>query len=292
MQIKLELYRIFRDVAEKGNITAVAESLYISQSAVSQAIQQLEKGIGMPLFRRTKKGVLLTDEGRLLYEYAMPALNLIKTAEQKLFDVKNLSDGELKIGASDTISKYLLLDKLERFNHLYPKIKLRIINRTSLETVALLKEGNVDLAFFNLPLSDDEVQITEYLPVHDVFVYANGYDGVSPQRSYTPAEVASFPLILLEKKANSRLFIDEYFRQKQIAIFPEIELGSHDLLLEFAKIKLGVSCVTREFSRHYLADGTLSELKLKVPINPRSIGVGWLKGVSLSVAAEAFMKIE
>lgn len=288
MLAKPELYRVFRAVAEKGNISLAAQGLFISQSAVSQSIKQLEASLGLPLFRRTPKGVTLTAEGHLLYEYARPAIDLLEAAEEKLAAVKDLSDGELKIGASDTLSKHLLLPKLEEFSKTYPEIKLRIVNRTTIEATDLLKSGKLDIAFVNLPIFDDELTVEPVFPVQDIFVAAPGF---CEDRAYFLREIAELPLILLEEKSNSRRLIDGIFREAGIDIFPEIELGSHELLLEFARIRLGVSCVTREFAGVYLENGSLVELRCSPPLPTRAIGTARLKGVSLSPAALAFMKL-
>lgn len=287
MQIKLELYRIFREVAVKKSISNAAKSLFISQSAVSQAIKQLETQLDLPLFQRTPKGVILTAEGQLLFEYAASAIDLLDVAENKLEAMKNLSYGDLKIGASDTISRYLLLNRLEHFNKLYPKIKLQIVNRTSLEAVSLLKTGKIDLAFINMPIKDNEIVVEKYMDVNDIFVADKKFS----TKEYSLVEISKLPLILLEKKSNSRRYVENFFNQNGISISPEIELGSHDLLLEFAKIKLGVSCVIREFSQQYLNNNDLVELKCKTPIPKRQIGIAWLKGVSMSAAAKKFIEI-
>ncbi len=170
MSVKLDLYKIYKEVCEKGSISDASKSLYISQSAVSQAIKQLETQVGLSLFRRTPKGVVPTAEGKMLYEYASSAIDLLTVAEEKLEAMKNLAYGDLKIGASDTISHYLLLPVLEKYSKLYPKIKLQIVNRTSLEAVSLLKSGKVDLAFVNMPFEDEEIHIQPYFSVEDIFV--------------------------------------------------------------------------------------------------------------------------
>lgn len=288
MRAKPELYRIFRVVAEKESISLASQVLFISQSAVSQSIKLLESALGLSLFRRTPKGVTLTNEGKLLYEYARPAIDLLEAAEEKLFAVKDLSKGELKIGASDTLTKHLLLPRLEEFSKSYPEIKLRIVNRTTLEAVELLKSGRLDIAFVNLPLTNSELRVESVFPVQDVFVAAPGY---CKDRTYFLREIAAMPLILLEDKSNSRRFIDSVFKEGGITVSPEIELGSHELLLELARIRLGVSCVTREFSKSYLDSGALVELRLSPPLPARAIGTAQLKGVSLSPAALKFMEL-
>src|SRR5690554_4868532 len=123
--IKLDLYKIFAKVAESQSFSKAAKELFITQPAVSQAIAQLESELNTLLFRRTSKGVILTNAGQLLYEYVDSALKLINVGEKKLIESKNLLFGELKIGVGDTISKYFLMKYLERFHIENPNIKLR-----------------------------------------------------------------------------------------------------------------------------------------------------------------------
>ena len=288
--IKLDLYRIFCRVAECSSLSGAAKALYMTQPAVSQAISQLESELELRLFTRTWKGVSLTDDGRLLYEYVSAAINLIHVGEKKLFEVKGLLVGELKLGVGDTASKYFLLPYLEKFHTEHPNIKLRIMNRTTPELCSMLKSGEIDLGICNLPVEESGFEIRECMEVHDIFVCGERIQE-RIARPLSLKEIAEYPLILLETKSNSRQYVESYFRSKGIAIVPEIELGSHELLLEFARINLGIACVTREFSQDYLKNGILHEVPLKEPVPKRSIGYCFLRSVSLSPASAAFIEI-
>lgn len=289
MSIKLDLYKIFCEVAKLGSFSKAAKSLYMTQPAVSQAIMQLESELEIRLFTRTPRGVVLTNEGEILFEYANSAINLINVGEKKIIESKNLMAGELRIGVGDTISRYFLLPFLEEFHSKYPKIKLKVINRTTLELTDLLKSGEVDVAICNLPVKDSTLEIMELMDIHDIFVCGEKYkDRISIPLSFN--EIADLPLILLEPKSNSRLYVEKYILSKGVKIEPEIELGSHDLLLEFARINLGISCVVKEFSKEYLKNKLIYEVKLCEEIPKRAIGVCFLKTVSLSSAATKFVQ--
>lgn len=290
MTVKLDLYRIFCEVSNHKSFSKAAKTLYMTQPAVSQAISQLENELGVRLFTRTSKGVSLTNEGNILFEYMNSAINLINVAEKKLIEVKNLMTGDLKIGVGDTISRYFLLPYLEKFHNKCPNINLKIINRTTLELIALLKSGEVDIAICNLPVEDSAIKVKELMKIHDIFICGDKYlKMISMPLSFE--DLVKYPLIFLEKKSNSRNYVENYILSKGINIEPEIELGSHDLLLEFARINLGISCVIREFSQEYLKKGVLHEVNLKEAIPARSIGVCSLKGVSLSPSSTKFVEI-
>lgn len=288
--IKLDLYRIFCEVAKSRSFSKAASALYMTQPAVSQAVMQLEKELEIRLFTRTPKGVTLTNEGQLLFEYTNSALNLIGKGEMKLEEAKNLMAGEMKIGVGDTISRYFLLSYLEKFHKRYSNIKLKIFNETTMELCYMLKSGEIDIAVCNLPIEDASLEIIKCKDIHDIFVCGEKYKNkISMPASLE--QLAQLPLIFLETKSNSRRYVESYMLSKGVAIKPEIELGSHDLLLEFAKINLGVSCVIKEFSEEYLSKGILYEVQLIEEIPKRSIGICFLKSIPLSPASEKFIEL-
>jgi len=289
MPMKLDLYKVFVEVAKLKSFSKAAEHLYMTQPAISQSINQLERELDVRLFTRTPRGVTLTNEGQILFEHVNSAINLIDLGETKLMESKKLMSGVLRIGVGDTISRYYLLPFLERFHNMYPNIKLKIINRTTFEICELIKSGEVDIGICNLPIEDLNLNIKKLMDIHDIFVCGENYVSIT-EKPLSFHELAKLPLILLEPKSNSRQYVESYILSKGIKIEPEIELGSHDLLLEFARINLGISCVIKEFSKGYLDNKMLFEVKLKEEIPERAIGVCFLKSVSLSSAAMRFVE--
>ncbi len=290
MILKLDNYRVFSQVAKDQSFSKAAKTLYTTQPAVSQTILNMEKELGTRLFTRTSKGVILTTDGQLLYEYINSAINLIELGEKKLSESLDLLTGEMKIGVGDTISRYFLLPYLEEFHSNSPNIKLKIINRTTLELLNLLKSGEIDIALCNLPVKDSALDIQKCSDVHDIFVCGEKYKSLC-QSNISLEELTQYPMIFLEGKSNSRQYVEKYFLSNGIKIQPEIELGSHELLLEFAKYNFGISCVIEEFSKDYLNKGDLFKLKLTDEIPKRSIGFCFLKSVSMSAAARKLVSL-
>ena len=288
MAVKLELYRVFRAVAEKGSISAAAQELFISQPAVSQSIRQLEEQLHLRLFSRSSRGVVLTHEGQLLLEYVRRGLGLLESGEEKLSQVRELLAGELTIGASDTVTKTYLLPKLEAFHKAYPDIRIRILNGTTKMVLDLLHAGQVDVAFASESQDESVYAVRHCLDTHMVFVASPEYP-CDFDRAYTAEEMAAFPLILLERKASSRLYLERCFREHGLEIEPEIELGSHNLLISLARIGLGVACVTEEFALSGLSRGVIRKLRTDFEIPPRAVVMCTLRGVSPTPAAERFM---
>jgi len=288
MNFRIEQYRIFNTVAKTNSFSKAAETLFMTQSAVSQAIKQLETAIDTILFTRTSKGVELTQAGSILYKYTSSAMDLLETGLIRVESLKSLDEGELKIGASDTIATHFLLPHLEIFHKLYPNVKIQIINRVSKESINLLKSGQIDIAFANLPIRDKDIEIIECLTVHDTFVAGNDHKELK-DKVLSREEISKLPLILLESRSNSRKYVDKTFLESGQILSASIELGAHELLLQLAKINLGISCVIKEFSEEYLNNNFVFELKQKQPIPPRAIGYCYSKNLHLTPTMQKFI---
>lgn len=287
MSVKLESYRVFKEVAEVGNITAAAQALYISQSAVSQSIKQLENDLQTRLFSRNSRGVTLTAEGRMLYEYVRSAMGLLETGEAKLSQTRELQMGQLIIGASDTVTSQFLLPYLDSFHREHPAIHIQIISGRSHKVLGLLRSGKVDIAFASTPTDLTSLDTYPCFPTHSIFVAGAGYP-CDFDHVYSLEEMSAFPLILLERKASSRLYLERFFLQNGLKLNPEIELGARSLLVDLAAIGFGVAGVTEEFVTRDLESGRLRQLKTSFQIPPRSVDMCMLRDVPQTAAAERF----
>ncbi|ACL22906.1 transcriptional regulator, LysR family [Desulfitobacterium hafniense DCB-2] len=286
---KLDLYRIFNAVSRNKSFSKAAQELYMTQSAVSQAIAKLESELEVQLFYRTSRGVLLTNEGNLLNEHVNSALGMIHAAEDKILEFKELKAGQLRIGVGDTITRYFLLPYLEEFHSAYHSIKLNILNGTTTEIQDFIKSGKADVGICNLPIQDESLYVIPCREIHDIFVGGEKYKDMTV-KPIPFKQLMELPLIFLEEKSNSRNYVESFLKKEGFPLSPVFELGSYDLMLEFAKINLGIACVIKEFSEDYLANGSLYELKLEEDIPKRSIGLCYLKSVPLTPAAKKFVE--
>ena len=287
MSVKLESYRVFKEVAEVGNITAAAQALYISQSAVSQSIKQLENDLHTRLFSRNSRGVTLTAEGKMLYEYVRSAMGLLETGEAKLSQTRELQMGQLVIGASDTVTSQFLLPYLDSFHKEHPAIHIQIISGRSHKVLGLLRSGKVDIAFASTPTDMTSLEAHPCFPTHSIFVAGNDYP-CDFDHVYSLEEISAFPLILLERKASSRLYLERFFLQNGLRLNPEIELGARSLLVDLAAIGFGVAGVTEEFVTRELESGRLRKLQTSFQVPPRSVDMCMLRDVPQTAAAERF----
>ena len=280
MNIKLEQYKIFNEAAITLSFSQAARNLFISQSAVSQTINILEKELDVQLFIRLPRGVELTKEGQMLQRQIADALSIITNAENQLAILKELKTGELRIGTGDAFCKSFLIPYLVKFRERYPDVHIHVKNGTTLETIELVKSGQLDLAFISLPYKDESLNVEELLEVHDIFVSGSPNDHI-----YTLEEIANENLIMLEKVSNSRRSVERYFSEQGILLKPEMELGGHELVVTFAKNNLGISVVTKEFCLNELKNKELYELTLEKPLPPRHMGYAYATRITLSPAA-------
>lgn len=284
----LDRYRIFLAVAETGSFTRAADRLFLSQPAVSQAIKKLETEMGVVLLARTARGIQLTPEGKVLFSHVQDALRLIAAGERNVAEMQQLNRGEIRIGASDTLCRHYLLPVLDRFHREYPQIRLHVTNRTSQETVALLRAGHIDFGVVNLPISDDRLVVYEGPMLQDCFVVGDRYRSLS-EAAVPLSELAQHPLLLLETGSVTRSYMDAFFEAHGLRVTPEIELGSIDLLMEFARIGLGIAAVVRNFVRAELERSDLFEVATEPLIPPRSVGLIVPRDVPLPSAAEVLI---
>lgn len=291
IDVSLDTYKIFCSVVKNGSMSEAAKELFLSQPAVSMSIKMLEEKLGNPLFLRSSKGVKATSEGYMLYSYLTQALGLIDTAEKKYLEMVNLEAGEIRIGASDTIMSQYLMPYIEKFINKYNKINIKITNRTTYETIKLLKNGQADIGFINLPIEkDDSLEIFNVLEINDCLVGGSKYKYLA-EKGISVSDICNYPLLLLEKASNTRVYLDYCSKLNGVTLKPNIELGSTDLLVKFAKINIGLTFVIKEFSTNDIDNQSIFRIPLENEFPKRHIGFIKLKDVGLSYAATEFKKL-
>lgn len=243
MDINYELYKVFFYVASTLSFSEASKQLFISQSAVSQSIKALENKLGQTLFVRSTKRVQLTPEGEILLRHIEPAMNLIKRGEMQLID-SSATGGQIRIGASDTICRYFLVPYLERFHREFPNAHIKVTNQTSMKCVDLLEAGQVDLIVINYPNShlSNLYSLKKIATFRDVFV-ANQAFAELKNKKITFKELLDYPILMLEKQTTTSEYLHSLFQKHQLDLVPEVELSSNDLLLDLAKIGLGIAFV-------------------------------------------------
>lgn len=292
MNINFELYRIFYVVANNGNITKASLELNISQPAISKSIKNLEEQLGGTLFVRTKRGVILTEEGQEFYKYIKQAMEYISSAENKFGELSNLETGTIRIGISTTLTKEFLLPFLEKFHNLYPKIDIQITTGMSSTLFQKLRNGLIDTVILNLKNReyDSDFEIIPCKEIHDAFVVSSSFNKSIPNK-ISMRELNNYPLILQAKGSNTRSFLDDFTLSQNVILKPSMELTSYSLVSEFTKLGLGIGYVTKEYVSDDLKNGKLIEIKLEKEIPSRFIGIVLSKTHLPSFSAKKLLEI-
>ena len=295
MEQNLNLYYIFVTVARCKNISGAARTLYISQPAISKAISRLEQNLNTTLFLRSSRGVKLTEAGEILYRQVESAFLALSQGEQQLKKMQELGIGHLSIGVSSTLCKYVLLPYLRRFTRENPHIQISISCQSTYQTVQALENGSVDIGLIG---ENDQMDKLSFFPVReieDIFVCTGNYlENLKERTALPPAPrakqiLAASTLMLLDKGNITRQYIDKYLSREEIVPAQILEVTSMDLLIDFAKIGLGIACVIRSFVQKELEDGKLLSLSLPAAIPGRNIGVAVLKNAPFSPSLRRFM---
>jgi len=264
MDINYELYKVFYHVATTLSFSEASRRLYISQSAVSQSIRSLEKKLNQQLFIRSTKKVKLTPAGELLLKHIEPAMNLIKRGEDQILENVNL--GQLHIAASDTICRYFLVPYLKKFHEMFPEVPIKVTNATSLACVDLMEQGKVDIIFTNTPNSklEKESIARTVCNFKDVFIASEKAFPLNG-KAISMKELTELPILMLDRKSTTSEYLHDIFLQNQLELVPQIELSSNDLLIDLAKIGLGVAFIPDYCLGSATDDLFCLELKESIP---------------------------
>ena len=291
MDISYELYKVFYYVATSRSFSEAGTKLFISQSAVSQSIRSLERRLGQTLFVRKTKRVTLTKEGEMLFKHIEPAVQLILRGEAQVLNSGSHSS-QLRVGASDTICRYVLVPYFKKLHEQLPDVHINILNGTSPQCARMLDAGDVDLIITNSPnaaLSGDRT-VVPVKTFHDVFVgnpksFPSCFrESGGHRKPLTLPELLHYPLMMLSKRSATSEFLHEQFQKQSLDLAPAIELNSNDLLLDLARIGLGIACVPDYCLQE---DPELKELLLADPLPNRQLLLAYDETRPLTPAAEA-----
>lgn len=290
MNQNLSSYWIFYTVANTGNISRAAKELYISQPAISKSIQKLEDSLGCKLFSRSSRGVLLTDEGQLLYGHVKEAFENLSLGEEKLKRSIELGVGHLQIGVSATLCKYMLLPYLKEFIRRNPHISISINCQSTNETLHLLDDNKIDIGLIGKSENLKNIHFYYLDNIEDIFVSNPDYLANLRKRGIPRNKIlANSTLMLLDKNNMTRQYIDDYLQENHITAADYIDISNMDLLIAFARIGVGVACVIKSFVTEELKDGSLIEIPLGIPIHQREVGFAYKENQKPSKSLQAFI---
>lgn len=287
--MNLDWYKTFFQLANSGSFSRAAKEMYITQPAVSHAIAQLENALGCDLFLRNRQGVVLTQQGRILYDNLINAFDSISAAEKAITEIQTFKKGEIKFGASDTLFSFYLIPILKLFKEEHPAIKISVISDTTSKMLNLIKSGDIDFGIVNMPVDDKNLILKPIMKVQDCFVVGQKYKHLASKKMHI-GEIVQYPLILLNNSTSTRKYINLYFQKHFLSVVPDFEFGNTNILVEFAKNDFGIACVYKSYIKRELENEELYEIPLYEKIPERNIEVAFLKSVPLSIISNAFIE--
>lgn len=259
MHITLRQLEVFAEVLKSGSTTQASQRLALSQSAVSAALTDLEGQLGVQLFDRVGKRLVVNEHGRLLYPRALAALEQASEIEQ-LFREAN---GAIRVFASSTIGNYILPEVIAHYRRDFPELPLELSVGNSQDVITAVADFRVDIGLIEGPCHAAEIIAEPWLE-DELVVFAPPSSPLL-QREVTLEALAAAPWILRERGSGTREIVD-YLLLSHLPQFQlGMELGNSEAIKHAVRHGLGISCLSRRVIAEQLETGTLVEVPLPLP---------------------------
>ena len=266
MNVNFELYKVFYEVANEKSISKGAEKLLISQPAVTQSIKTLEAELGGQLFIRTPKGVVLTNEGEILYNYISEGMKYFINGTNKFTSLKEMESGTINIGSTTIISEQYLMPYLKHFHDMYPNIIINIINDLTDNLIKKLRNGDIDILIISMNNNDSikDLDITTITELHDII------EGNIKYKDKNITNIFNEDLLLQKYPSVTRTNFNNYLKQNNLICNPKMEVVSHSLLTSLTENGFGIGLLTKEFISTKI-NNTLFEISTNIKVPTRKL---------------------
>jgi LysR family transcriptional regulator, low CO2-responsive transcriptional regulator len=277
---------VFRTVAQHLSYTRAAEVLYLSQPAVTQQVRTLEKVLGLQLFTRSGRGIMLTPAGEELLRHAERLLALLAETASVVNEIHALERGSVVIGASTSAGTYVVPSLLSAFHVHYPRIRVTLVvtNRRSIEARLLAHE--IDLAVMSLIEQQDRF-VLEFLRPYELVVVVQPSHRLMGRSALTLRDLQQETFLLREQESGTRLGIEQHFVHAGVPLRASLQLSSIEAIKEGVVAGLGIAVLPREAVALEVATGDLAILEVQGFPLERQWYVVSLKGRKLSGTATA-----
>lgn len=288
MNVDLELYRVFCEVVKYKNISKTAESMYISQSAVTQSIQKLEIILGGKVFYRNKTGVELTEEGKNLYEYVKNSIETMNNAENIFSKYITLEKGKVRIGGNNSLITSLIVNPLLEFIKEYPDIEVYITTGSTSELMQKLANGELDLVTLSLPYSGKKYADIEIMPLKKSnysFFASKNYIKKHPIENIK--EISKHNLILPKPASARNKILIEYCKENDIELVAKYEISSSAIVKQMVLNDIGIGFAETDNLSDIMNDIEIIE---NVQIESMQEGIATLKKNMVNKATSELVK--
>lgn len=282
--------KVFRTVAEKQSFRQAADTLYLTQPAVTMQVKALEDEVGLQLFDRSCKTIQLTDAGVRLLQYAQKISALANAARHDLAVLKGPDSGELKIGVTTTIAQYLIFKLLAEFRESNPEVKLRVLSGNTDVVVEDLIDGRTSLSLIEAPAHQPLLRTEPFVPDEIVVIVAANHPW--KKQSVAVEQLAQAPLIFREEGTATRRVIETGLKNYGIRLKDlrvVMELNSTEAVKAAVEAGMGVGFVSRRAIEKEIHLGTLSTVDLEELRFRREFSILYARGPELSGAGGLFL---
>lgn len=289
MDFNLEYYRTFYYVASYSSISKAADSLCLSQPAVSRSIKKLEEKLGCQLFQRVSSGVVLTSEGEILRKHVAQAFSAFQQGEQEVGHLAAYKMGTIKIGTTETPLYQCLIPILVEFQKRYPQIRMDITGCITAELGDNLKNGAIDVAFAVSPLPSDMNCRTHPLePIEDVFIAGPAFSQLQG-RCVSLEEIMTHPIAYVDPHSSAGGYLADWFAQQKMTFQPQFTVRTSTLVLPLVESGLAIGIVPRSILSRSHPDQGIFELKLEQQIPAREILLAVNETLPMSAVCREFV---
>ena len=291
MAVPYDYYRIFYYVAQHKSFTRAAEALGNNQPNITRCMNNLEQDLGCKLFVRTNHGVSLTPEGERLYSRAAVAVEQLRLGENEIRADCGLEAGSISIAASETALHLLLLDRLDAFHRRYPGVHLRITNDSTPRAMEALLHGQVDCAVVTTPVRVKKpLRETPRLSFREILLCGPDfrYLAAEPRRL---RDVEPCPFVCLGSGTSTFSFYQRLFLRHDLAFHVDMEAATMDQVLPMVQHNLGIGFYPEPMAAAALESGSVTPVRLTVPVPERSVSLIEDLARPQSVAMKALKKM-
>ena len=245
MNITYDYYRIFYYVAKYGSFTKAAEIIGNSQPNITRAMNNLESQIGLKLFIRNKRGIVLTPEGEQLFEHIKVAFFHIYQAEEEMKNQSSMASGSVVIGVSEIALHEVLLPVLSGFNKKYPDIKIQITNQSTPITLEALRLSQVQFALVTTPFDIKKPMKSIPIKEFDELLMASENFRELKKGKQSLIELVKYPWISLLPGTATITYHEDFFADNSLDFTPQMSVATTDQVLPMIKAGLGIGFVPK-----------------------------------------------
>jgi len=289
--MEIRQLKAFLAIAEAKTFTAGARRVNVTQAAISMQIRQLEEEVGLQLFTRTPRRVILTEAGEYLLERARKILREHDSALAEIAEVAGAEYGRLRIGtASGTFAMHQLPSILQRVKEKFPNSELTVSSGTSQRLVDKMMHGEIDIAFVSLPVDNANIT-TESIFSDEIVAIGNPKHPLAKDKFISAAALAGEDLILGEQGGNTRRMIDEFFSAANVRPNITMELSRQEAINLMVENNLGVGMAGAKSVAREIRDGKLISWLIEGAEIKWELGLARLRGGHFSPIGKEFVRL-